>query len=630
MVTDGSILIFSIALIVILVFIIWCIRAPKLYLLHKLYLALTVCYATWVIPIILMRFLRSPNGTEAFILDCMTTPGGSFAPVIFLCIVLAFVRSLEHMPRRLWLLFVMPLVTIAVTWTNPLHHLQYQVFSVIRSDIEFGPYVMVSGLYNYFCLLLTTIIPLRFALRNRSQLYFKQCLLLAGSGICPLIVSMMSTFSSMNLDIAATPMSFIVPMILNGLAIYQMHLLDIRPMATQHVLDWISDCYLVLSDQGLVISYNRQFERVFGSEYGISGNKYLRDCVKDEDVSGKTAIYNMITAVEECKKANTVISYEQAVTMTKGSFVRRGYYVTEVSPLSVHEKISGFVVIFKDITQIRESMQQLQDSRERMMEQERLAFLGQMIGGLAHNLKTPIMGISGSISAMEALVDECEESLGDPDVTEADYREIYNEIRDWFQKGREATAYMSDIITAIKGQAAGAVTVEDSVFTIDETVKRCVMLMRHELMAGQCRLNVICDKPGDIALKGDVNNLVQVLTNLLSNAVYAQQQVGGGEITLRVECDPENLKISVADTGTGVSEKVKEKLFRAMVTSKGAMGTGLGLYISNTVIRGKFGGKMWMEDNPDGGSIFGISIPMEYVMLKDMEGTKGGTSDAKT
>lgn len=101
MVTDGSILIFSIALIVILVFIIWCIRAPKLYLLHKLYLALTVCYATWVIPIILMRFLRSPNGTEAFILDCMTTPGGSFAPVIFLCIVLAFVRSLEHMPRRL-------------------------------------------------------------------------------------------------------------------------------------------------------------------------------------------------------------------------------------------------------------------------------------------------------------------------------------------------------------------------------------------------------------------------------------------------------------------------------------------------------------------------------------------------
>jgi two-component system sensor histidine kinase HupT/HoxJ len=627
---DVSFIIFSIALIAIVIFIIWCIRAPKLYLLHKLYLALTVCYATWIIPVMLMRFLKSTDGQAAFILDCMTTPGGSLAPVIFLCIVLVFVQSLEHMPKRMWLLFIMPLVSVAVTWTNPLHHLQYRVFSVVRSEIVFGPYVIVSGLYTYFCLLMTIIIPLRFALRNKSQLYFKQCLLLSCSSVFPLIVNALATFSGIDLDINATPLSFIVPMILNGFAIYQMHLLDIRPMATQHVLDWISDCYLVLSDQGLVVSYNRQFEMVFGQEYGITENRYLRECVKDEDVSGKTAIYNMLTAVEDCKKANTVVTYEQAVTIARGDLVRRGYYVTEVSPLSIHEKISGFVVIFKDITQIKESMQQLQDSRERMMEQERLAFLGQMIGGLAHNLKTPIMGISGSISAMEALVDECEESLGDPDVTESDYREIYGEMREWFQKGREATSYMSDIITAIKGQAAGAVTYEDAVFTLDETFKRCVLLMRHELMAGHCQLKVVCAEPARIALKGDVNNLVQVLTNLLSNAVYAQQQKGGGEILMKAECDAKNLNISVTDTGTGVSSKVRDKLFKAMVTSKGAMGTGLGLYISSTVVKGKFGGHMWMKDNPEGGSIFGLSIPMKNVMLKKTGRAEGGASDAET
>ena len=106
--------------------------------------------------------------------------------------------------------------------------------------------------------------------------------------------------------------------------------------------------------------------------------------MKDEDVSGKTAIYNMITAVEECKKANTVISYEQAVTMTKGSFVRRGYYVTEVSPLSVHEKISGFVVIFKDINPDQGEYAAASGQQGTDDEQERLAFLGQMIGGLAH------------------------------------------------------------------------------------------------------------------------------------------------------------------------------------------------------------------------------------------------------
>ena len=60
-----------------------------------------------------------------------------------------------------------------------------------------------------------------------------------------------------------------------------------------------------------------------------------------------------------------------------------------------------------------------------------------MIGGLAHNLKTPVMSVSGCISAVEALVDECSESLGDPQVTEEDFREIYGEMKDWFQKMRE-------------------------------------------------------------------------------------------------------------------------------------------------------------------------------------------------
>ena len=59
-------------------------------------------------------------------------------------------------------------------------------------------------------------------------------------------------------------------------------------------------------------------------------------------------------------------------------------------------------------------MQQLRDSQARMMEQERLASLGQMIGGLAHNLKTPIMSISGCISAVENLVEECRGQPGRP------------------------------------------------------------------------------------------------------------------------------------------------------------------------------------------------------------------------
>ena len=251
------------------------------------------------------------------------------------------------------------------------------------------------------------------------------------------------------------------------------------------------------------------------------------------------------------------------------------------------------------------------------MEQERMAFLGQMIGGLAHNLKTPIMSVSGCISAAEALVDECEDSLSNPQVVEEDYREIYEELRDWFQKIKSASAYMADIIAAIRGQATNISTDDQSTFTIDEMMKRSSLLMRHELLNGGCVLKTVYDRSQQIFLRGDINNLIQVVNNLLSNAIYAQHQhTGGGEIEIQFYLDHDNLNIAVKDRGAGISPQVKDKLFKAMVTNKGAMGTGLGLYISNLAIKSKFNGSMWMQDREGGGSIFGISIPRENVHIR--------------
>ena len=116
-----------------------------------------------------------------------------------------------------------------------------------------------------------------------------------------------------------------------------------------------------------------------------------------------------------------------------------------------------------------------------MMEQERLAFLGQMIGGLAHNLKTPIMSISGCASSIEALVEEGRESLGDEGGTEQDYKEIFGEMNEWLKKIHESSSYMSEVITAIKGQATTVVSAADAEFTVDELFKRVTLLMRHEL-----------------------------------------------------------------------------------------------------------------------------------------------------
>lgn len=619
MVSSTALLIFVIALISITGFTIWCARAKQLHLMHKLFLTLALCYAEWIIPLMIMRFVNQDNESVMFILDCFTAPGGLFAPAIYLCIVLAFVGNYEKMPKWFWTFYIVPTIGVIITFTNNYHHLQYEVFSVIKEQIVFGPFVMISGAHSYLCLLSGIIILFVYAVRNGSRLCYMQCALLAGSGFVPMVISSVATFSNIEVPITATPLGFSFTLILNGIAIYQMHLLDIKPMATKQILNMISDCYIVLSERCVVIDYNKPFSAIFASKYGISKNRNLSDSIKEEDVSKKTAVYNMLTAIESCRDAGAIISYEQAMTVQFEDGLRKCYYVTEVSPLKNYDKIGGFAIVFKDVTKLRESIRQLQDSRDRMMEQERLAFLGQMIGGLAHNLKTPIMGISGCISAEEVLLQECRASLDDPDVTKEDYLEIYAEAEDWQKKMKESLAYMSDIITAIKGQTTTAMNDGNSSFTIDEVIKRCMLLMRHELMVNQCQLIPEYDQEHSISIKGDLNNLVQVLNNLISNAIYAQQKKEGGPVTIRIDCDKDNLNIAVIDRGIGVSDQVKEKLFKVMVTNKGNQGTGLGLYFSNAIIRGNFGGEMWMKDNPEGGAIFGVSIPKNIVTVTAVE-----------
>ncbi len=609
MISDRAIIIIVTMLAITAVFWAWSIlQRRRLRLIHGIYISFTVCFAIWLIALLVMRFVPAGNTALLQALDCVTQVATGCA-ALYLCIAIAFVRGNDTLPRFVWLLFVIPVVNIILCATNPLHHLVYVEFSIVRSQIEFGPFVIVTGAYSYLCILASIVILILYALRNKNSLYRKQCFLIAVSGIVPPIVSGIATFGSLELPITATALSFIPVLILNCIALFPMHLLDIVPVATQQVFDLISDCFLVLSDQGLVISFNKRFADVFGAQSGITINKYLSDFVHDDDVTKKTAVYNLLSAVAACGQSQTSISYEESAIVVKDGVSQKNYYVADVSPLEMQGRHVGFVIMFKDITAVRKSMQQLRESEQRMMEQERFAFLGQMMGGLAHNLKTPIMSISGCVSAAEDLITESENSIGCPVVTDDDFREIYGEMRGWLGKVRDSTAYMSDIITAIKGTASNVGATEHTEFTLNDLITRTKLLMRHEVVAGGCTLSVRGSADPDITIRGDINNLVQVLGNLVTNAVYAQKQTGG-EIVIGLEDKGGAVDISVKDHGGGIPDHVKERLFREMVTSKGNQGSGLGLYVSNVVVRGKFGGSMWFRDNPEGGSTIGMTIPL--------------------
>ncbi len=624
LVSDFATVIFFLMIALSFFFILWSFyKRKQLQLIHKLYLIFCQVVALWALAMLGIRFTNPSNTFMLYIWDSMSYIGVAFSPVIMLMITLTFVQGASKIPGWWYSFLILPTITNIIVWTNPLHHLQYVVFAVIRSQIVFGPYIYISGASSYIFNTISLVLILRFAFKNKSRLYVMQSAVFAIGELVPFFASIIATTGIIEVSIAYTPISFIITLSCHYVAIYRLHVLDIKPVATQRVLDWISDCYLILSDNNLVISNNQPFRTVFGEIFNIVGNKYLQDFVTEEDVVGKSAIYNLLTILDSCRESKSTISYEQAITISENGETKKRYFIVDVTPLILNDQLTGFVVIFKDITHMKRSIKQLQESQTRMMEQERLAFLGQMVGGLAHNLKTPIMSISGCVSAIAVLVQESRESIGDPDVTRDDFMEIYSEIDGWLSKTRESCTYMSDIISAIKGQAANASISDRSEFSVEELFKRTALLMRHELLSSGCQLIIDYNPEVYITMSGDINSLIQVLNNLITNAIDAQSHTDSDRVTLGIRQDENYFSIFVKDRGTGVDPNIRERLFKEMTTSKGTKGTGLGLYISNAIIRGKFGGYMWLEDNPEGGSIFGLSIPIESVNIRYLIGKAG-------
>ena len=279
-------------------------------------------------------------------------------------------------------------------------------------------------------------------------------------------------------------------------------------------------------------------------------------------------------------------------------------------PVVSNDEIGDLVVAFNDIQKLNnEQIEDIQNKQNMLIERERLASLGQMVGGIAHSLKTPIFSVSGGVTELMDLVKEFDDSIGNPTVNDQDMHEIASDMNAWLQKIRNQISYMSEVITTVKGQAvslSGDDTVE---FTIKELFGHTHILMKHELQSALVTLNIINKVDDNTILKGNINSLVQVLNNLISNAIQAYKKEPNKFIDLIAEIKNNDILIKVKDYGPGIPANIKEKLFKEMITTKGKEGTGLGIFMSYSMIKAKFNGDMKFETSSNG-TEFTIYLPI--------------------
>lgn len=281
---------------------------------------------------------------------------------------------------------------------------------------------------------------------------------------------------------------------------------------------------------------------------------------------------------------------------------------TNKLPVTSNDEIGELTINFNKILDLeKQYVETIKQNQDILVENERLSSLGQLIGGIAHNLKTPIMSVSGYLVAIEKLADEYRDSIGNPMVTKEDYEDITREMKEWIDKSKDYMTYMTEVINAAKGQAVSMNANTIGSFSMKELIIRTQILMKEELKKYNCNLNVKLNINENTEIRGELSAIVQVLDNLISNAMQAYGNKEG-EINMTANEDSEKVYIEIQDFAGGIPEHIKDKLFKEMITTKGKDGTGLGLYMCYSTIKGKFNGDIRFESEAGVGTTFYITL----------------------
>ena len=577
------------------------IRVKKKKQVNLCFMAIIVCLLICCIGQMASIILPNLFNIEPIYMDYIVYIGTCFLPLAFLFFGLTFAKTKITYNKKYLLLFIIPILSLLILWTNDFHHLFYVRYGILNTETVFGPYFTIHSLYTYILIIIGVVYLLRYSIKN-AGFFSKQSLLLIIGTLIPLTVNIIGLFG-VKMSIYITPISFTATVLFFSLAIFKFNFLNVTPIALQTVVDRMSDGYIVIDINNIVIDFNKTF-------------LYMTNSTAS-DLRGKDLFYllNKITVfnidkkllkdyINKSKYSDETYSFESHIEKNDK------FFNIEISGITSDTSCLGTLILLKDISQHVHDLKTISDNQETLMEKERLASLGQLIGGIAHNLKTPIMSISGAAEGLNDLIKEYDSSIDDPEVNSQDHHDIAKDMSNWVDKIKTHTEYMSDVITAVKGQAVNLSNEQDISFTVEELIKRVNILMKHELKNSIIYLNIKMLTDEKTIINGDVNSLVQVINNMISNSIQAYDGKPDQNIDLIIMRDKNTLIISVKDYASGMPEKVKNKLFKEMITTKGKNGTGLGLYMSYSTIRAHFNGDIQVESKEGKGTTFSILLPL--------------------
>ena len=330
----------------------------------------------------------------------------------------------------------------------------------------------------------------------------------------------------------------------------------------------------------------------------IDANDAARFLIGDLSGAGAPASWNAarmpdsLTAFREILLAyldgQKTFSVESTIRATDGS--RRNLIVTATFS---GDRSRPVLISALDVTGQIAAEQALQQSAAELTRVSRIATLGALTASIGHEINQPLAAVVTNGEAALRWLGRDEPDLG----------EVKSCIMDTVQEGRRAADIIQRLRSlAVKGEhTQGPVNLNDIVAQVHAMVRRD--LVDHDIAT---TLELTSELP---SVSGDHVQLQQVTMNLVNNAVQAMKTSATKQLRLQTVFEPQgSIRVTVGDSGTGISEENMKRLFGPFFTTK-SQGMGIGLSISRSIID-NHRGRIWAERNPNGGTSFHFMIPV--------------------
>ncbi|MCI4663034.1 MAG: ATP-binding protein [Neomegalonema sp.] len=288
-------------------------------------------------------------------------------------------------------------------------------------------------------------------------------------------------------------------------------------------------------------------------------------------------------------------------------------------------RLAGFVMIGRPVGELRrayerldEAHTQLRSTQARLVVSEKMAALGRLVAGVAHELNNPISFVFGNMHVLQRYASALTRFFASPAIAarESELADLKRELKidrvirdmpELIEGSLEGAERVSDIVKDLlrfsSSQEEGA-----EVFNLTRLVNTAAdWVIKGERVKPDLRI----EAPERLDVKGRKGHLHQILVNLVQNAADVLAGREDKRITIHVRKEGAQVLISVADNGTGIPDAVADKIFEPFFTTKPiGKGTGLGLYVSYSLAH-KHGGELTAANGPDGGAVFTLRIPCD-------------------